>query len=61
MPLLVSVEEAARILAIRAVGRTTIYELSAASELAAIHVGRCRSVPFAALHTFVQRRRAARD
>jgi excisionase family DNA binding protein len=58
MPLLVSVEEAARILA---VGRTTIYELIAAGDLEAIHVGRCRRVPFAALHTFVQNRRAARD
>jgi excisionase family DNA binding protein len=53
-PLLVSVEDAARLLA---VGRTTVYELIAAGELEAINIGRCRRVPLTALHAFVQQRR----
>jgi excisionase family DNA binding protein len=53
-PLLVCVEDAARLLA---VGRTTVYELIAAGELEAINIGRCRRVPLSALYAFVQRRR----
>jgi excisionase family DNA binding protein len=53
-PLLVSVQSAARILA---VGSTTVYELIAAGELESIHIGKSRRVPLAALQAFVQQRR----
>ena len=53
-PLLVSVRNAARMLA---VGRTTVYELIATGELETILIGRSRRVPIAALEDFVQRRR----
>jgi len=53
-PLLVSVQNAARMLA---VGRTTVYELIGAGELEAIQIGRSRRVPVASLEAFVQRRR----
>jgi excisionase family DNA binding protein len=53
-PLLVSVRNAARILA---VGRTTVYELIGAGELEAIQIGRSRRVPVSSLEDFVQRRR----
>ena len=54
-PLLVSVEEAARILA---VGRSMLYELIAADELETVRIGRCRRVPVDALRMYVERLRA---
>jgi excisionase family DNA binding protein len=53
-PLLVSVQNAARLLA---VGRTTVYELIASGELETIRIGRSRRVPLVALQAFVMRRR----
>jgi excisionase family DNA binding protein len=55
-PLLVSIEETARILA---VGRSTVYALIGSGELETIHIGRCRRVPVDALQVFVERRRAS--
>ena len=55
-PLLVSVEEAARVLA---VGRSMLYELIAADQLETVHIGRCRRVPVDALQSYVERLRAA--
>ena len=52
--LLVSVQNAARLLA---VGRTTVYELIASGELEAIRIGRSRRIPLAVLQAFVMRRR----
>jgi len=54
-PLLVSVEEAARILA---VGRSMLYELIAADQLETVTIGRCRRVPVDALRMYVERLRA---
>ena len=54
-PLLVSVEEAARILA---VGRSMLYELIAAEQLETVRIGRCRRVPVDALRMYVERLRA---
>ncbi len=53
VPLLVPIEEAARVLA---VGRSTLYELIAAGELETVHIGRCRRVPVESLRKFVARR-----
>jgi excisionase family DNA binding protein len=51
--LLLTVPEAARRLAI---GRTLTYELIAANELPAVHIGRAIRVPASALDEFVARR-----
>ena len=55
-PLLVSVEEAARILA---VGRSMLYELIAADQLETVRIGRCRRVPVEAMRRFVERLQAS--
>jgi excisionase family DNA binding protein len=54
-PLLLTVPQAARMLAI---GRSLLYELIASGELEAIHIGRCARVPLDALSAFVERQRA---
>lgn len=54
---LLSVEDAAERLDI---GRTMLYELIAAGEIATITVGRLRKVPVAAITEFVERRRSGR-
>jgi excisionase family DNA binding protein len=52
--LLLSVEEVARALGI---GRSKTYELIAAGELEAVHIGRAARVPVAAVQDFVERLR----
>ena len=52
---LLTVPDAARLLSI---GRTLTYELIGAGELETIHIGRAVRVPLAAVHEFVERRRA---
>lgn len=39
------------------VGRSTVYELTAAGELEVVHIGRCARIPVAALDDFVRRLR----
>ncbi len=39
------------------VGRSTVYELTAAGELEVVHIGRCARIPAAALDDFVRRLR----
>jgi excisionase family DNA binding protein len=51
-PLLVRVEEAARILSL---SRSTIYEMMDAGELPSIRRGTARRIPVAALHAWVNR------
>ena len=50
-PLLVRVEEAARILSL---SRSTIYELLDRGELPSVRCGVARRIPLAALHTWVE-------
>ena len=52
-PLLVRVEEAARILSL---GRSKIYELLASGELPSVTIGTARRIPLAALQTWVTER-----
>lgn len=54
-PLLLTVPEAARALAI---GRTMLYELIADQRIEIVHIGRCTRVPVDALRTFVEEQRA---
>lgn len=54
-PILVSVQEAARRLGI---SRAKTYELLAAGEIEALHIGRRRLVPLGALLSYVERLRA---
>ena len=54
-PLLLSVVEAARLLA---VGRTTVYELIGRGDLPVVHIGRACRVPIAAVEEYVERLRA---
>lgn len=54
-PVLLTIPEAARLLSI---GRTLTYELIGAGELETVHIGRAVRVPVAAVHEFVERRRA---
>lgn len=54
-PLLVRVEEAARILSL---SRSTIYELMDAGELPSVRHGAARRIPVAALRAWVARRTA---
>jgi excisionase family DNA binding protein len=56
--LLLSVEEVARALGI---GRSKTYELIAAGELEAVHIGRAARVPVAAVEDFVERLRRCSD
>jgi excisionase family DNA binding protein len=37
------------------VGRTTVYELSAAGEIEVAHIGRCARIPLASVDAFVER------
>ena len=55
-PLLVTVAEAARVLA---VGRTTLYELIGSGQLATVHIGRAVRVPMDELRSFVSKRSEA--
>ena len=50
LPLLLTIRDAARVLA---VGRTTMYELIAAGAVEVVHIGRSARVPVAALEAFV--------
>jgi excisionase family DNA binding protein len=52
-PLLLTIPQAAAVLA---VGRTTVYELIAAGDIEAVHIGRSVRVPVDALRSFVDRR-----
>ncbi|MGH8992631.1 MAG: helix-turn-helix domain-containing protein [Acidimicrobiia bacterium] len=56
--LLLSVEEVARALGI---GRSKTYELIAAGQLEAVHIGRAARVPVAAVEDFVERLRRCCD
>ena len=56
-PLLLTVPEAAAVLS---VGRTTLYELIGAGEIAVVHIGRSCRVPAAAICEFVAAKHAAR-
>ena len=56
-PLLLTVPDAARALAI---GRTTLYELIAERRIEIVHIGRCTRIPVDALRTFVEEQRAGR-
>jgi excisionase family DNA binding protein len=55
-PLLVRVEEAARILSL---SRSTIYELLDRGELPSVRCGAARRIPLAALHTWVEQHSTA--
>ena len=55
--LLLTIPEAAARLGI---GRSTVYELTAAGELEVVHIGRCARIPAAALDDFVRRIRDQR-
>ena len=50
-PLLVRVEEAARLLSL---GRSTIYELMDSGELPSVRCGAARRIPVAALRTWIE-------
>ncbi len=54
MPLLLTIPQAARVLAI---GRTTVYELIKARDLEPVHIGRSTRIPVESLQDFVDRRR----
>ena len=56
-PLLLTVPDAARALAI---GRTTLYELIAERRIEIVHIGRCTRVPVDSLRTFLEEQRAGR-
>ena len=49
-PLLVTIADAARVLAI---GRTTMYELVADGAIEVVHIGRCARVPTEAIRDFL--------
>ena len=53
-PLLLTVPEAARVLAI---GRTTLYELISSGAIEAVHIGRAIRIPVASARAFVEDRR----
>jgi excisionase family DNA binding protein len=53
MPLLVTIPEAARMLAI---GRSTLYELIAARQLTTIHIGRATRITVEEIQAFIARR-----
>jgi excisionase family DNA binding protein len=55
-PLLVLVEEAARLLSL---SRSMIYELMDRGELPSVRCGAARRIPLAALHTWVERHTTA--
>ena len=56
-PLLLTIPDAARVLAI---GRTTMYELVADGAIEVVHIGRCTRVPTEAIRDFlIQLRHAA--
>jgi excisionase family DNA binding protein len=57
VPLLLTIPQAAAVLA---VGRTTVYELIAAGDLEAVHIGRSARVPVAAVEDYVERQRRGR-
>ena len=58
-PLLLTIPDAARVLAI---GRTTMYELVADGAIEVVHIGRCARVPTEAIRDFLmQLRHAACD
>ena len=57
-PLLLTIPDAARVLAI---GRTTLYELIDTRALEVVRIGRAIRVPVSALESFVERARAAGD
>ncbi len=50
--LLLTIPQAAQRLG---VGRTTVYELTAAGELELVHIGRCARIPVASVDDFVER------
>jgi excisionase family DNA binding protein len=54
MPLLLTIPQAARVLAI---GRTTVYELIKARHLEPVRIGRSTRIPVESLQDFVDRRR----
>jgi excisionase family DNA binding protein len=56
-PLLLTIPEAARILAI---GRTTLYELISTGAIEAVHIGRAIRIPVESARAFVESRRPAR-
>lgn len=56
-PLLVRVEEAARLLSL---SRSTIYEMLDAGELPSVRRGAARRIPVAALRAWVERQTACR-
>ncbi len=56
-PLLLTIPEAARALAI---GRTTLYELIGDRRIEVVHIGRCARVPLDAIRTFVEDQRVSR-
>ncbi|MFN0091275.1 MAG: helix-turn-helix domain-containing protein [Acidimicrobiales bacterium] len=56
-PVLVTIAEAARMLAL---GRTSVYQLISTGELEVIHIGRAARIPVEAVHDLVLRRRADR-
>lgn len=58
MRLLLTVTEAARALGL---GRSLVYELVAAGEIASIKIGRARRIPMSALESFVRQRLAAQQ
>ncbi len=58
MRLLLTVTEAARALG---VGRSLVYELVTAGEIASIKIGRARRIPVPALEAFVRQRLAAQQ
>ena len=56
-PLLLTIPEAAAVLAI---GRTTMYELIGSSAISVVHIGRSARIPVASIHDFVERRQETR-
>jgi excisionase family DNA binding protein len=52
-PLLINVEEAARMLGL---GRSTVYELIASGEMPSVTIGAARRIPLAALKAWVDER-----
>jgi excisionase family DNA binding protein len=56
-PLLLTIPDAARVLA---VGRSTLYELIASDQLATVRIGRCARISVSELEDFVARRTSDR-
>lgn len=56
-PLLLTVREAAAVLAI---GRTSVYELIGSGAIAVVHIGRSTRIPVASIRDFVERQQATR-